>query len=377
MVVYKCKKCSLEFTKKYNYDKHLSRKKPCSLFETESKKKKHIPICNHCGTEFTRVDNLKRHQIKCIENKKIINKNAQHQTGVKIQGNNNNTTTGDINNITINNYNLYAFGQEPHNDLSLHDKIKIFTSDKNPMETIILCTNLDPEKKNWHNVGYTDSHSAYGITFNGSQWENECISVILQNLIENKGKWLPELFAEIKDYFSDEGINSIENVLDDVQKQIHPKTELECSNRKKLLTHLKRYFWDKKCLVLQARQHTGTGTPKIIPKDEDQKIPYLKEGWNHKTIEEEDIKKNKIKTIKKEIAIDILKRFRYDKEHESEYILLSEMINKESNVKIIDIISRLLATSFCRDEEVTFESIKEKIKKEEEIEEIMNTRYKI
>ena len=65
MVVYQCENCCREFSKKYDYDNHISRKTPCSILTIPYKKKQKI-TCNKCGTEFTRKDNLKRHLKKCI-----------------------------------------------------------------------------------------------------------------------------------------------------------------------------------------------------------------------------------------------------------------------------------------------------------------------
>jgi len=72
MVKYTCKKCSKDFNRKADYERHLQNKNGCSF----SKTKRSIPdsfICKNCKKSFTRKDNLNCHLKKCI-----VNTNATH-----------------------------------------------------------------------------------------------------------------------------------------------------------------------------------------------------------------------------------------------------------------------------------------------------------
>ena len=82
MVQYICPRCGLCFDKKCTYEKHANRKIPCPI-NTEEIKEIVSPIkirektkielkvnqekkyyCEYCGGQFTRIDNMKRHQKK-------------------------------------------------------------------------------------------------------------------------------------------------------------------------------------------------------------------------------------------------------------------------------------------------------------------------
>ena len=161
MNLYKCDDCKKEFKKKSNYDDHRKRQKSCK----DDIMKKHK--CQYCKKIYCRIDSLNRHintihadiiNDKRINVKKSKNK-GQINTG-KINGSMNN------NNITIN---LMPFGKYEENYLTTPEKIAIFSSKMNPIEMIIIKTHLNPNKKQYHNVGITDIQSGYGIIYDGKK----------------------------------------------------------------------------------------------------------------------------------------------------------------------------------------------------------------
>lgn len=364
MVVYQCKKCCMDFSKKYDYDNHIARKKPCSILTAPYKQKKAEIKCKQCGTEFTRKDSLARHMKICAENVSTI------ETNTTIDGSHNNT------NGASNNVNIYPFCAEPYDVLTDEDKLKIASCIENPIIEAILCSNLDPSKKNCHNVGYPDNHSAYGIVFNGEEWKNECVYLMLYKLIQVKIKWILEVCEDLKDVSPTNRINYMKKTATKLNNIINPRSDLAYAAKKTLFAHLKKYFYNERGLVLNARNDTDN-TASITSDLKTNTIPdfdnidlekILKKDITLEMAKEDIGKKNKIRLLKKEIALDLLEKLMDDEITDNQYDLISEMIKNESNMKTIDIISRSLTSSLCRGNKITFNAINKKIKKEEHIE---------
>lgn len=376
MVLYQCNNCLCKFTKKCNYDRHMLRKMPCCSTIVASVADK-IITCHKCGTVFSRIDNLHRHLKICKHKAKITN-NVTSNIDININGGQNDIHTGDnIHNenntqIIINNhnYNLYAFGKEPHDELSLSDKINIFTSKIGPVFTIIFYTNLDPDKKNWHNVGYTDPHSACGLTYDGNKWENDCIHDILQNLLENNGKWLPELFEDVRQYMTAEGITSTENILNNLDNILYPRTESQAKSKKRMLHYLKTYFYNNRFLVLQAKKYTEQNTEQNMAtfRKNIHDPTLLLNGFTAETIQATASKINKTKKIKQEIGTYLLNNLLVANIIASaEYGKIYKLIQTESSISNIDIIIKLLSAHLVTGLAINIKIITDKIKLEQEI----------
>ena len=60
----KCKHCNLDFTKKYNYDRHVNSKNACSLISELTLDKfmikKQKNMCKFCNKIYERPDGLKK-----------------------------------------------------------------------------------------------------------------------------------------------------------------------------------------------------------------------------------------------------------------------------------------------------------------------------
>lgn len=78
MVLYKCPRCTKEFTHKSAFTKHLNRKKPCATVEKEISSQTIIQkniiektfSCEFCGKFFSRKDNLQLHkELHCKKTK--------------------------------------------------------------------------------------------------------------------------------------------------------------------------------------------------------------------------------------------------------------------------------------------------------------------
>jgi hypothetical protein len=250
MVVYRCDRCKKCFNRKCNYDDHINRKIPCEI-NLETKNKNEY-FCNVCNKKFDRSDTLKRH----------INSQS-HKNTKKIQTNNNNNNNygdsininGNNNSTIINNKNYYfisPFGQEEINKLSIMEKFSTLLSPENPIVKIILVTNLDPNKPEYHNVGYTDLKSGYGIIFNEKTWEKKNINVVIDELLLTEKNDLSKIYFELNPFLSDADSKEIKEKLKNVENNVEPKMEHHIKSKNNLVTNLKTHFYNNQTLVKEA-----------------------------------------------------------------------------------------------------------------------------
>ena len=228
MVVYTCERCKKEFNKKNEYTRHLNKIYPCQINENTEKKKLDEYFCDVCNKEYARLDTMNRHLeskkhkmntiMKMKTNKKIknIQINGDAKNSNSITANNVTANNGDvvINNNNNNNYYIISpFGQNEIDKLSTLEKISTLLSQENPIVEIILITNLNPNKPEYHNIGYTDLKSGYGVIFNGKTWERKEINVIINELMMTKKNDLFKIRIEISPFLSEEHKKIIEEKL--------------------------------------------------------------------------------------------------------------------------------------------------------------------
>lgn len=347
MVEYKCLKCGKKFNKKSNFENHLKRITPC-----ENKKIK----CKYCDKIFTRKDNLTRHiknmhpesiSVKNnINNSNNTNHSNNSHNNIIIRDNNNN------NNLTINNnqYFLLPFGTyRLEKDLSIEDRVKIFSSKSGAIETIILKTHLNPKLPQYHNCGITDLHLSYGIIYDGNSWIYKPISDIMHDLITNGQKESYELYEQIKNFIQDDFREEIKNDLNDDHFLLYPEhNKNNKKSKKELIKYLKPNFYNQRELVKTSIKNSGKQVIGGAKFDYDDNINILKDGVTYQDIEKhiQKYKQNKEKLfLKKELATYILDQFK-DISH-SKYQELNDKINKVNDIKTINIITQLLIQSFC------------------------------
>lgn len=258
MVEYSCPKCCKLFYKKTEYIRHMNKIYDCSSKKKLNRKKKPIIFkCDGCEKGFKRKDHMKNHLKIC---KKYIEK----------QNNNNHAQVGRdlinadlINNgnyykdpIFIQNYiNIVPFGKDGTDSFSLADTYKIFTSKTNPIEVIILKSNLDPRKPQHHNIGISDHHSGFGMIFDGKIWKKERISIIMETLMNSKEKDLRQLYDEIKDYLTDDSDDIIQRTLEKIDNVIRPTSMFGTKSKKNLSVHLKKHFCNSKEIMSMAQNN--------------------------------------------------------------------------------------------------------------------------
>ena len=233
--------------------------------------------------------------------KKQINKNNIKNNNIH---GNNQIISGDNGKIIVKNYNLFPFGKDGVDCLSIPEKITIFSSDENPMEMIIVKVNLDINKPNHHNVGIKDLQSGYGIIFDGDKWLTERISAIMEVLLESKEKDLLKIHDEIKDFLSDDVNKSIKDTLNDLNHNLNRGNHIDIKSKKTLIAHLKKYFYNNRKLAIKFKKHTSNEsiTDKNSMNDDNNRFEnILKKGCTIEDIE------NHIKNKKqKETKINVL-----------------------------------------------------------------------
>ena len=178
MVSYLCTKCCRQFKTKREYAKHLKRKTECVPTEQQIEKKRMCLGCNKLLNE--RKDNFNRHLNKCKLYQQInINTNV--------------VTNNTINNNQINNSQIicnFNIGSKIHAfedsvDTGLKDVKYIITDPKNIIENYIQAKHFNENKKENHNICYSNSKKNYADVYRGNgKWEAESIINLTNKLIE-------------------------------------------------------------------------------------------------------------------------------------------------------------------------------------------------
>lgn len=274
MVLYVCKRCKKEFSKKYDFDNHKNRKIPCKRNEALKKKKK-LFDCDYCSKKFTRQYILNRHtqniHADIIQNIKtngddnttlnhckqrdviIKNKNVRNtHNGDKIK----NIHNGDnVNNIhyenVYNNYNIVPFGKDGIDCLTLKEHFEILNNKKNPLEAIVLSVNLNEKRPDHHNISVSSLGKSYGQIYDGKKWDYESINLIIDTIVTSKEKDLNNIYENIKEFINEDYDKIFSNKLDECRKIRSDEKKLKMMSH-----HLK--------LLLRNNNHLVKDTQKGI-----------------------------------------------------------------------------------------------------------------
>ncbi|XWV26788.1 hypothetical protein QJ857_gp0263 [Tupanvirus soda lake] len=362
MVVYTCERCQKQFSQKCVFDKHVNRKIPCQITNEPVIIQKEN-YCGICNRQFSRSDTLRRH-MKSQLHKKI--KEAQINNHIRTNNGVINQIIGDKNIIINENYYfLSPFGQEEIDGLTTKEKFAIFLSDDNPIVMIIVKTNLNPLKPQYHNVGYTNLNSGYGLIYNGDTWERKEIESIMNDLLNSKRKDLLKIYTEIKDFLSEADSKNIENKLDTVDKNVEPKLEQHIKSKRKLVMNLKTHLFNNRFLVLNAIRKSQKTVIDSNKKN--------KNSWSDRYDFDDIEKKIKLNiqkiNLKKEMAKDILEKI--DEIDDIEYESIIKLIDDTTDINVLNIIIRLLNKTFCFCDDFNSDVLEDKIKNENEINEIL------
>ena len=303
MVIYQCDQCLMKFTLKSEYQKHLKRKTPCSIIKSAIYNRPTSFECK-CGSVFSRKDNLRRHLLTFLCETKY-NKKTTKITTEQI------TTK----NITIESENIIY--QNKHR----RPRRQVPTSLK---KTIVANQHFRCANKSGNLPGLEG--------YQCHLWRIEGV---------NKG-----IFDE--SWFEIDHIVEHSLTADDSEKNLQAlcsmchkvKTGRFMSNRKK-----------KKNFLSKNNYHDD---------NDDCKSDELEDYCDNNE------KKINQLTLQKEIAYCLLKQIN-KQVNNNEYILLFDTIEQVSNINILNFIILLLTKSFYLGDDISIDIIKEKIKKEAEI----------
>ena len=217
-------------------------------------------IIPHCLSQDDHESNLQALCVACHAAKTNmtplwIETSIKGDSSSNITENHNNNKNN--NNTIVNNYNIVPFGTDGIDCLTMEDKVSIFTSVVNPMEMIISKVNLDPTKKEHHNVGYIDNHFEDGITYNGKEWITDQIDYIIHSLCETKLKDLQKIYNEIKICLLAEFNEEIKIILNNILKSIKSSNQEEVQSRHLLYGQIKSLLYNSRNLTIEARNHTN------------------------------------------------------------------------------------------------------------------------
>jgi hypothetical protein len=267
MVKYKCKICPYETEQKSHYEKHLNKKKPCSIdiiikficeycnyeFPQQNLLNRHIE--NHCKikkdiekTEKNeiemRINNLENENIKLKEMlaKLIANSNQiTNDSSINNNTNCNNTTnttnTNNINNnITNNNVNQYMivnFGKENIDKLSKKEKQEILHSSYAAVFNCIKKMNFNPDIPEQNNIFITNPKADFAFKYENGIFIAAKTKDLIDELIVHRSNNVRELIEQndelkVPRVKIERVNNSLQNIDEEKEKDI---TELRSNIR--------------------------------------------------------------------------------------------------------------------------------------------------
>lgn len=386
MVVYTCPRCQKQFNQKCVFDKHINRKIPCLVKNIEDINIDDVNIdenviniddfyCSICDRHFSRSDALKKHmtsQMHMAYQMRKKTKKAQINNNIKTNAGVINQVIGDKNIIINENYYLLSFGQEEIDKLTTKEKFLIFFSDDNPIIMIIVKTNLNPLRTEYHNVGVTNSKkSGYGIIYNGKAWVRKDIDSILNDLLNSKKADLFKIYAEIKEFLSEGDTKIIENKLYDIGNTITPKLDHHVKFKRKLASNLTTLFYNDRSLVLDAIKKSGKPIIDNTKENDLRCDQYDFDDIDKKMKLKQNMQKNMQRIIlKREIAKDLLRQIdgdMIDDDHE----LLIILIDQTTDLDVIDVIMRLIDKAYCFGYEINNKIVEKQIKKDARMDKIL------
>jgi hypothetical protein len=240
MVLYKCKKCSRTFDRKYVFDRHINRKTNCKIGGSKTNVKCDYYKCKNCDKSYSRKDTFQKHAKIC--------KNIKIKIGTTKSYNKN---SGKIINTNSNNVviNLIVFGKDGVENITQKDLAQILGSNNNIFESLISNVNLNPKKPQHHNIYYGDTKSSYGEVYENNTWIRKKIDEILETLINAKIDDLNEILNDMGDFLNKKSRGKIKNAIENMD-YTRPGA------RKKLKTYLKPILYNHKEMIIKTRKLT-------------------------------------------------------------------------------------------------------------------------
>ena len=223
MVIYKCEFCQFQTTNKTDYTRHKSKKKKCGNTFTEEVVEHKSAVCKYCGSEFTSMNNMYRHQKYRCKLKDIVREDISIPSIAPVIHIHNHHTitniTNNVTNITNNNIVINNFGSENTEYLS-NDKLKeILCNGGSYMDDAISgyvkAIHFDEEYPENHNIAITNKKVVHGYKYVNGKWE----TVLADNL--KRSVYKKARSAIIK------GCSADEEMLEKMNLPIHVQNEIK------------------------------------------------------------------------------------------------------------------------------------------------------
>ena len=278
MVLYSCIRCGYSTEHKHKYDRHVSRKNPCSEkketnHNSSQSKKLHQNAhflhqnahflhqnpsfqndCMYCGKIFTRNSSLRRHMessCKILKSQwmtmdeesrnletenKLLKQQLTEMKASTITNNNNNNSHNTTNNTNIINQqiNINGFGNEDTSYLTSELVNKYIDAPYSAIPNLLKSIHFHPQHPENHNVKITNKKEPYARVYEDNKWQIKDRQTVVE-YIRDKGKML-------LDGYRDEDTHS------DFKNKCYNDFSSRLENDDKLL--LKKVFKDIELLII-------------------------------------------------------------------------------------------------------------------------------
>ena len=236
---YKCNGCDKQFVNKQCIDYHNTR--------AVCKNKISDHLCKFCGHRFTTKTSLYRHiRISCkVKKRNEKEKNEIYERLLKLEEENGklkeemmqmkkeikytkkktiiNTNNGMINNGTINNITLVAYGNEDISKLDKSDILKALRSGYHSTIKLTETIHFNPKHPEYHNVYITNMKDRYAMIYDGINWTLTIKNNLINKIYDDKKNYIEDNLEEFVDSLSVSQKNALERWLDvdDCDDKIH------------------------------------------------------------------------------------------------------------------------------------------------------------
>jgi hypothetical protein len=188
---FKCKLCGIIYKYSQSLSSHKRKKHPNYEYEIINIKNKEISELDNIKEIFIKHESDKDKKIEKLM-KDLDDKNKQMETIIKtskaktiynnITNNNvtNNNTTKNTNNGIINNVTIVGFGKEEYSKLNGEEIYKILCDiNRDPLTTSIEMFHFNDRLPQYKNIKLKDIKSKYIDVHNGSKWQKQSKSNII------------------------------------------------------------------------------------------------------------------------------------------------------------------------------------------------------
>ena len=137
-------------------------------------------------------------------------KNLRESEGPRVipSGKNLRESEGPTMNTDIYSFIIYNYTYIDINDMSLFEQYSAITSDSSPHIGILNNLNLNPNKREYHNMQITNKTSKYMTVYDGNDWIREFKKIVLSNVIRSNHIAYIHLYYKFRLFLKDDYLNN-------------------------------------------------------------------------------------------------------------------------------------------------------------------------